>query len=538
MKQDFDLTLLDDVVISSRAATFGGHRSLDYLPGATLLGAAANRIYDRLGDDAYLVFHSGEIRFGDALPLTDRGHRTYPMPLCWQELKEGPWADQEGRLHPEHVRNYQHPPRFPAIKQHRPLRPGYFALDGTLVEPAHHLRMKTAIDPSTGRAYEGQLFGYASLPRGSRFGFTLSASAAVPKTLFDEVIQALVGCLRLGRSRSAEYGAVRISLADRSDERGAPLPLGDGRQLSLWLLSDLALSDPWGQPTLYPDPRWLELPPGRLSPAKSFLRSRSYAPFNSHYGMRELERAVLEKGGVLYFELDQAVDASTLARLQRGLGLYRHAGLGEVWVNPPLLQTSRPSFTEAIPSTRTPAERNNRCAPAHPLAQWIQQRVQTDSRHAAIETQAREWTAELLLLYRSAWMLAGVPAGIRVGPSPSQWGRVLELAKIPGMDPDTLKARLFEGPSAICKAIRAQGEETPQPSQADQRGQRKTNEWQQAVILDAVPAATDFRGWLQYRIQSTADTTLLAGVLAWVSRNAIDIARDQEQPQSWQGVTP
>src|SRR5579885_854668 len=59
------LTLLDDVALSERAASAGPHLGLDYIPGATLLGAAARRLYDSLSrDDAFLAFHSGKVRFG------------------------------------------------------------------------------------------------------------------------------------------------------------------------------------------------------------------------------------------------------------------------------------------------------------------------------------------------------------------------------------------------------------------------------------------------------------------------------------------
>ena len=37
----FEIELLDDLVISARSATTGGHQTLDYIPGQTLLGACA-----------------------------------------------------------------------------------------------------------------------------------------------------------------------------------------------------------------------------------------------------------------------------------------------------------------------------------------------------------------------------------------------------------------------------------------------------------------------------------------------------------------
>jgi len=68
-RQALHLTLLEDCVLSERNATEGGHRGLDRIPGQTLLGAAAARLYGKLaanGDDAYTAFHSELVKKSDA----------------------------------------------------------------------------------------------------------------------------------------------------------------------------------------------------------------------------------------------------------------------------------------------------------------------------------------------------------------------------------------------------------------------------------------------------------------------------------------
>ena len=85
------LTLLDDCVFSARNATEGGHHSLSRIPGQTLLGAAAARLYGTFierGDDAYTAFHSGRVRFLDGLP-SDADAIAYPVPLAWHRPKSG-----------------------------------------------------------------------------------------------------------------------------------------------------------------------------------------------------------------------------------------------------------------------------------------------------------------------------------------------------------------------------------------------------------------------------------------------------------------
>ncbi len=56
---ELELALVDDVVATEYPATEGGHGSLDYLPGAMLLGVAARRLYPTLTRaDAFLLFLS------------------------------------------------------------------------------------------------------------------------------------------------------------------------------------------------------------------------------------------------------------------------------------------------------------------------------------------------------------------------------------------------------------------------------------------------------------------------------------------------
>lgn len=75
MKVVLRLTLIDELVLSERSATLGGHRGLDYIPGAALLGAAAQRLYGKLATGpclAGLPFRQGPVR---RWPATDRSWR-------------------------------------------------------------------------------------------------------------------------------------------------------------------------------------------------------------------------------------------------------------------------------------------------------------------------------------------------------------------------------------------------------------------------------------------------------------------------------
>jgi len=438
------IELLDDAVFSATAATEGGHVGLDRIPGSALLGVAAARLYQELGEVAFTAFHSGRIRFGDGLPDTAAGP-AWPMPLCWHrdKLKD---PVKEGRLLADRLTNFLHTQRLPGGEERQPkqMRTGYVAADGAYVRPRSATRLKTAIDPATGRVAGGQLFGYQALLRGQSFIATLEADDTVDEALWERIQGALIGEVILGRSRSAEYGRARI--------RAIAPPVweaGEGRpgEAVLWLLSDLALADEDGLPVLQPEGRHFGLPGARVDWSRTFLRSRRYSPWNAARHGYDQEREVLTAGGVITLTgVDEGDRQALLRRLEGGWGLYREGGLGRIWVDPPLLATPQPEF-ESGPEPASSAVPPRR--PEHPLVAWLE--GGDESWKGEGEQAAVDFESDYRRLMQAARRLAAVVGEDEVfGPSKSQWGAVLECAR-EADSADTLLERLFQGDGAVVK---------------------------------------------------------------------------------------
>lgn len=427
-RYSFRIELKDDCVLSRRSASLGGHESLDFIPGQTLLGACAARLYQQKDIDSYILFHSGRVRFGNALPLTAEGP-AWPIPLCWYEKKMDPARAGSGRSDGLKVFNFQHMDGFDDSSQPRQLRDGYVDNFGHFFRPHRELRMKTAIDPQQGRAARAQLFGYQSLSMGSRFCGWIEADEDVPEDMFKRVIRSLEGPLLLGRSRSAEYGRVELTPA----EFELPPSRLNGKRLVLWLLSDLALIDANGQPTLEPTPDRLGLPAGQIDWDQSALRSRVYTPWNGKRGAPDLERSVIQQGSVITYQLDLEPDIeqgeNLMKYLQSGLGLYREAGLGRVWVNPSILEKVNPDFSKLEGHGFQAPNGIARDGSDHPLINWLKSRTGADIEHERIGLMAgklsKDYLSRLEMAYRER------PFGPRetYGPSKAQWGRVLEKAR-------------------------------------------------------------------------------------------------------------
>ena len=453
MKQiSFDITLRQPLIISQQAASAGAHESLDFIPGSALLGLVAGRLYAELGgDDAWTVFHSGLVRFGDALPL--RGPEiAFAAPLCWHSFKGEKIQDEVGRLLAGLVfdASRKDPQEF-STRQPVQIRGFHVTTSGMKVTPARQQTLKTAIDARTGVAAESQLFGYEALAAGQQFRFTLSADAGVSDKLWTALGHALEGEARLGRSRSAQFGSVTIHKA--AGQKAAFMsPAGNGRELTLWLISDLLLQQQ-GQPCLIPHPELLGLPEGTVwNKAASFVRTRRYSPYNAFRKHYDPERQVISRGSVLRFTLPAPADASLLQTLAQGLGLARESGLGQVWVNPGLLSKTEPVFD-------TPMSQPDAFSPkavAKPdtlLIRLLGRRLDGNGLREEPATVAANIFEALCMKVREARAYAAVPANILLEgvPGRSQFGRIKELASSHRGQPGALWTALSHPENGILR---------------------------------------------------------------------------------------
>lgn len=435
------LTLLDDVVLSRRNATTGDHETLNHIPGSALYGCVAARLYGSLkaSGQAWTVFHSGQVRFGDALPLAPDGQRALPMPLSWHTNKAAPTGTpfDDGWWQGKHIVNRaDSSPSDHGAATWRALREGYVTPAGHHLQPQRQRRMMTAIDDD-GRAASGQLYAYQSLREGQQFQSRLLFEPDVGDDLMQAVRQTLDGTsLRVGRSKASHYGRVHARVGETTDWAAQVDANLDPCRLMLWLLTDASLRDTWGQPTLQPNGEVLGLPGAALDKAHSFLRSRRYSPWNAYRAMPELERQVLTAGGVIALTRPgQPFTSDELMRLQRdGIGCGRALGLGAVAVNPSLLCGVHPQRTAtAVPQPQAQPSTSNADTPSLTAAldpsarRWLDI-VQGRAKRGDHADTADKWVAEQLVALRVRWAAIRSYQGWRDdlahGPAATQWGNI------------------------------------------------------------------------------------------------------------------
>lgn len=454
LRQEFEVTLKDNVIISQSSATIGQHQSLGYIPGSVFLGVAAARLYGDFEKDqmAWNVFHSGNVRFGNAT-LTAGSERTMPVPMAFHIRKGAIWKETINGLSylkqsevlsfldaPDDIRE--------KLNNYQPIRDGYICESGAILSPEMHFEMKTAVNENTNVAAENQLFGYQSLKAGQKFRFVLESDNDDQAT-FNRIAAVFNGQIRIGRSRSAQFGRAYCTPVQQSGQ--ASVNEGDVNKVSLLCCSDLALVNASGAAAYFPDAADLGLPEDwQLELANSFIRTRQYSPYNGKRRAYDLERQVISKGSVLTFS---GTTASTIVS-EFYAGLYQEQGLGALrvmpaWMTQPEVNPEQP---DSKPEAQNQVEKDIP-APDTSLIRWLN--CQKNKPVAD-----KKWVEALLERYQqlliNARRLNGIATSIDIGPSKSQWGVLYQLLiNNRHESANNIQELLFNKTSGVCKPARS-----------------------------------------------------------------------------------
>ena len=337
---DFKCTFLSDVILNSNTATEGTSQSLHYIPGSNFLGIVAKG-YKSFGDSAFDIFHSGKVRFGDA-HLSINDHRSLKMPASWffeksDEVKNRPYVHHyitDGMREDHRKDGVQ-------LKQ---VRSGFFApIERQEYEIESSFSIKSAYDKEKRRSADEQLYGYDALPKGSQWIFSVNADS---EELLGKVKSGLIGKKNIGRSRSAQYGRVKIDCLDNWDGvQLQPVPILNkhGNNILVIYFESCALfCDEYGEPTFQPSSIDLKLSgSNKICWADSQTLTRSFSPWNSVRKTRDCDRVCIDKGSVIVVEIDADFNLTEYTeKLKDGIGLYRQEGFGRVLLNPEFLSAN------------------------------------------------------------------------------------------------------------------------------------------------------------------------------------------------------
>ncbi len=428
---NFKCTLLSDLVLNSKLATEGNMTTLDYIPGSNFLGIAANKLYKPDAYEiAYRLFHSGEVKFGDGRVATSQGEPTYAVPfLFFQDKLNSKLENDPIYLH--HLVTSENYPLGNDKKtklQLQQSRSGYISASGTLVkEVDKRFSLKSAYDRENRTSRTGYMFGFEAIPSGTVFIFSVTSE---DRALLDQIAKVLDGDQRLGKSKTAEYGQVKIEKIDHTE----PLPTFSSTDYTLvYAESNLCFLGKAGQPTFQPSAEDLGLTGGVIDWSKSQIRTYSYAPWNGQRKTTSTQRHCIAKGSVFY------VKGATTSNKEFFVGHYQAEGLGKVIYNPIFLESDGNKASSLFKIyLDEKAESNFKEGKLNtPLARLLEKQ----KNQKFIELLTSELVTEYVYDKVSDQFknLKGV--------SPSQWGNIRSIASR-SQEVSEMKSKLYEGKDA------------------------------------------------------------------------------------------
>jgi CRISPR-associated protein Csx10 len=449
MRFYYYLHTLDPVVLTEQATATLQHTSLDFISGHTLLGAMAAKHYARLSTEmSWMLFHSGLVRFSPAY-LVDQHQVCLPTPLCWQQPKKSKQSDKAcNNLHPDFKSNNE---LWQAVAQ------PYVCASGGYSRPKMQRITRTALDDTKGIAKEAALYSYRAIEAGQTFLFWIETEDQAAQATLQEIL-AQPMTLRIGRSRSTEYGGVQLEpLSDTSFAQDWLQPSSDDAQLVLWCLADAECFTQTGQPTYTPALADISEGHGQLNTHKSQIKTKRIRRFNQKRKGFDGEQLLISKGSVLVYDLVQPLSLDERQALQRqGLGVNQQQGLGWISVNPDWL-----SFHEVTKDSLKKLRLQLPCSkhalanstalenPTEtPLIRWVQDQVTADQSKEQNIQNKNKLIAAVLGCYKNARAFKGILNAQSFGVSKSQWGKVKEVVDF--SRPDAWYDKLFVSETSIC----------------------------------------------------------------------------------------
>lgn len=419
----FRCRLLSDVILQGQSTVGQLQRSLDFIPGNTFLGIMA-RNYDTYSKEQQMaLFHNGAVRYGDAHPINSGGNiRSLKIPasLYYPKLK-----GMEGGLYIHHIYNRSEDREDGGRPQQlKQCRNGFYVFDMSnnemgLVELEKTLSLKSAYDRERRASEDKKMYIYESLKAGAEFLFEVDYD---DENLKDLIVDGLTGTHFVGRSRTAQFGHVEITVCDYQD-----IPSNDMREdedyVTVYADGRLIFLDGHHSATFRPTPEQLGVDGGVIDWSKSQIRTFQYAPWNGKRQAYDTDRCGIEKGSVFVVKAHGWKKESDSTYV----GSYKNEGFGKVIYNPDFLQhakgTNGLSSYKIMPLEEETEVATEPISETSPLVRHLKRAKEEDKILSFIYKEVNNFIVRYSEYYYDS------PNTKERESFASQWGQIREMAK-------------------------------------------------------------------------------------------------------------
>ncbi|MCF6331486.1 MAG: hypothetical protein L3I99_08100 [Sulfurimonas sp.] len=387
----YKIEFLSDVVLPATSNTEGNITQLDFIPGSNFLGMVASN-YDKF-EDSFKVFHSGTVRFGDATILKD-DKQTFKMPLSYFHEK----------LNDKKIFNHHRIDDFSEFTQLKQKRNGYITKELELVEINYNYSQKSAYDKTNRRSKDSSMYGYSAIDSCTKWQFSIKYDDSISPNDLELIKNTIVGKKRLGKSKSAQYGLIKIEEIKSEALILSKEILKD--EVILYANSRLALIDEEANPTYNLKYLCDGLCDENIVYEKTQIRTSTFSPYNGARETKDYERVCINKGSVIVLK---EISDEQLKNIVSGVGAYLSDGFGELIANPDFLAQKSFEF-----KSNNEDEKSKIVLPIkNDVAKFLQQREDTKKARVDLAKDVSEFKAANKKLYEKI--------------KNSQWGKIRSI---------------------------------------------------------------------------------------------------------------
>ncbi len=319
------ITAKEPLVLRTQSGSEVQSDVVDYIQGAKLLGLVAKHSYTALKDQCknavYELFHSGNVRFGNAYPVY-KNQVGFPVPFSLHKTKDGKGVTF-----------------FPKKEDKKQQKEGFIIPKGSealFFNVPQGERLKSARELESRRSKDESMYLYSFLKRGVQFQSTISIDNSSDEIV--EEIQKLKGDHYIGTSKG-EFGHVAIDISEDLETQKATNV--KDKKITIYALSDLIFLNKFGHYATEINAKDFGIENAKLNNEASFIQFKSFHTYNSKRRNEDADRMAIKKGSVLVFESDpkgQEIEIS--AEIQNnGVGVHKSEGFGQILVNPEFLHS-------------------------------------------------------------------------------------------------------------------------------------------------------------------------------------------------------
>ncbi len=408
----YSINTQEDVVLTSETGTEGNHQTLDYIPGSVIRGSGLKN-FDRFDPPLANCFRQDGIIFGNAY-LSAGEDRFFPVPLSFH-------ADKKAGLSKTY--NLATKQKEPEI-QYKQIRARYFKPSEYLASVKKGQILKTSIEDNQ-MAGEGQLFSYQTIAKGQNFSGNIFIRPECSNMVDTITIMELTENIRfIGRSKSSEFGSVEVSLGTPAESPDSHIISADTDSILIFFYSDYALLQKTGihhSAIATPEEFGIDSRYFNINYEKSFLRTRSYIPYNNHKQIWQRGRFLVIKGSVLVLERIQRAPQDIVIPLFSGL--YNAEGYGQLEINPAWLNAPEYSLQEYKQKANNKADevhRGSLSPESRSFIEWLEKAHNENKILDSTEKKAEKMARDLIKIMK----ILGESI-----PSSSQWSQIRNICE-------------------------------------------------------------------------------------------------------------